>query len=594
LRYSAPVKHVRDTDGKYPFVVAGYRISRAGAASGKTLTLVLVEKAAPDPKAKPVIRYRTTRLQPVSDRHGHQAVAQLFKTTTPHGHVPPAAPPPSPPPPPPAPDTDPDRDGYAAPADCKPDDPAVHPGATDRPDLAFLDTNCDGIDGDEANSVFVSPTGNDANPGTKAKPKREPQAALAALGARKDILLAHGGYGRLELLGAPAIGVGVYGGYDDVTWGRSATGIASQLNGGGEGVLVVGTYRIVLQLLTVQGLPGGSFGTAYGIRAVQVHDDASPSALLIQNVVVVSAGGLGGLAGGDGAAGAAGAPGDDGRAGGCDTGPSGAGGAGGASPSGRAGGAGGRGGNEGQYAGLSGEVGQVGTPGGVGGASQPYGQGWSGRPGQNGTSGAAGAKGADSLDAGYTALGWKVGEAGAGANGLPGNGGGGGGGGGGQGGAFVNDGAGDGAGGGGAGGEPGTGGAGGIGGGGSFGLYLVGSNVTIEGGSISTGQGGVGGYGGQGGLGALGGAGGLGSTYCRSEIGGGGNGGTGGRGGNGGNGGGGQGGPSIGVVEIGSQVAIKNTPINVSQGGFGGRSGAGETPATHGASAEIVELPTAP
>ena len=41
-----------------------------------------------------------------------------------------------------------DNDGFPAPADCRPLDPAVFPGAPDKPDLTFEDTNCDGIDGE--------------------------------------------------------------------------------------------------------------------------------------------------------------------------------------------------------------------------------------------------------------------------------------------------------------------------------------------------------------------------------------------------------------------------------------------------------------
>ena len=595
LRYSKPIKHARDVDGKYPFAVAGYRIARVGAAAGKTLTLTLIEKAAPDPTAKPLVRYRATRLQPVSDRQGHQAVAQLFKAVKAHGHVVPT--PPSPPSPPPAPDTDPDKDGYAAPADCKPNDAAIHPGAADRPDLGFIDSNCDGIDGDEANSVFVSTTGNNANPGTKAAPKRQPQAAYSALGKRRDILIARGGYDRLELLGVNAIGVGVYGGYDDGTWSRSSTGAPSQINGAPEGLLVVGTYDIVVQLLAVQGLPGGQFGNAYGIHTSNVQNGSSNRALLLQSVTVGTGAGIPGAAGEAGNAGAGGAPGEDGAAGGCDTGPPGNGGPGGTSPTGQDGGAGGRGGDEGRNDGLEGRPAGI-TPGGAGGKASPSnGAGYGGGEGGNGSNGVAGTKGPGGAGGDVAIGGWNAGNGGIGSKGSSGYGAGGGGGGGGQGGPFVNDGAGDGGGGGGGGGAPGSGGSGGIGGGGSFGLYLVSSKVTIEGGSIKAGAGGRGGDGGPGGIGGPGGTGGLGSTYCTSEVGAGGNGGAGGHGGDGGGGGGGPGGPSFGIFEISSPVAMKNVQITVSAGGEPGEpgiGGAGGTPAAAGASDRIVVRLDAP
>lgn len=591
LRYSTPVRHLRDTDGRYPFTVTGYRIARVGATKTRTLTIELLEPAAPDPTAHPTIRYRKTTSKPVDDTKQRQAITQRFTRTTGHGHVPTVTPPPTP-------DTDPDKDGYAAPADCKPDDNAVHPGAPDKPDLAFADTNCDGIDGDEADSIFVSPTGNNTNPGTKSAPKRELQAAYSALGKRRDILVARGGYGRLELLGVNAIGVGLFGGYEDGTWKRGLTGTPSQINGAPDGVLIVGTYDVVLQLLTVQGLAGGAFGNAYGIHTINVRHDDSPRALLLQSVTVATAAGGQGAAGGSGSAGAVGVPGGDGSPGGCDTGPPGSGGAGGSSPTGHIGGAGGRGGNEGRNAGVGGEPGQFTTLGGLGGAaSSSDGAGYPGQTGATGANGGSGFNGAGGLGGDVAVGGWSVGYGVVGSNGFAGHGGGGGGGGGGQGGPFVNDGAGNGGGGGGGGGGAGSGGFGGTGGGGSFGLYLVGSRVTIEGGSIKSGAGGRGGDGGPGGLGGTGGAGGRGSTYCSDEIGSGGNGGMGGRGGDGGGGGGGPGGPSFGIFEISSSVARKNVQVTVSPGGAPGEpgpGGTGGTPALAGASNRIVVRPDAP
>ena len=66
--------------------------------------------------------------------------------------------------------------------DCAPASASIHPGAPDLPDLGFVDSNCDGIDGTEKDAIFVSPNGNDGNPGTKSQPKREVQAAVTAAG----------------------------------------------------------------------------------------------------------------------------------------------------------------------------------------------------------------------------------------------------------------------------------------------------------------------------------------------------------------------------------------------------------------------------
>src|SRR5207248_1961245 len=96
-------------------------------------------------------------------------------------------PPPAPPPPPPPP-ANPDRDGDGTPneQDCAPDNAAIHPGAPDLPDLAFVDSNCDGIDGTEAKAIFVSASGSDGNPGTKAAPVREISTAMSLAFPDKD------------------------------------------------------------------------------------------------------------------------------------------------------------------------------------------------------------------------------------------------------------------------------------------------------------------------------------------------------------------------------------------------------------------------
>src|SRR5689334_650094 len=69
------------------------------------------------------------------------------------------------------------------------------PGAADKPDLDFVDSNCDGIDGDKANAIFVATNGSDANDGSFGKPKLTMQAAIdAAMAADKDVYAAAGTY----------------------------------------------------------------------------------------------------------------------------------------------------------------------------------------------------------------------------------------------------------------------------------------------------------------------------------------------------------------------------------------------------------------
>src|SRR5262249_16271233 len=66
--------------------------------------------------------------------------------------------------------------------------------ATDAPDDSFTDQNCDGIDGDVNQAIFVATSGNDINPGTKAAPMRTINAALAkaAVNAKPAIYVSEG------------------------------------------------------------------------------------------------------------------------------------------------------------------------------------------------------------------------------------------------------------------------------------------------------------------------------------------------------------------------------------------------------------------
>jgi hypothetical protein len=563
LRYSERVRHVRDKDGRYPFVVAGYAIESVGRASGKKVVLFLVEPSEPDPTAVPSVRYRRTKSKPVKDQAGNQAAAQLFVGTKGHGNEPPPVEPP-----PVEPPVDTDGDGYDDLADCDPSDPAVHPGAADVPDLGFVDANCDGIDGTEADAVFASPLGDDANPGTKTSPKRGIQAAVvAATAAGKDVYAAAGSYGRV----LAATGVGIYGGYDAETWARGPAFLTS-ITGAPEGILADGDTGVVLQLLSVHGDNAGS--SAYGIRAI------NGSNLTLQRVTATAGAGATGAAGANGQAGLNGGNGGPPAFAGpycdwVDTSFPDLGGAGGDSPVGRLGGKGGK-----QGAGTNGGAGGTGlfgTPGGSGGASGNPGQ--PGGDGQSGADGAAGAGGNGGTNttalAGAT---WIGSNGGFGRFGDAGNGGGGGGGGGGQTGIFVLDGTGNPGGGGGGGGGPGWPGDGGGYGGGSFGIYPHNSTVVADSSSVAAGNGGAGGGGGNGGPGGVGGIGAAGDDECLSEVGRGGRGGNGGNGGIGGAGGGGAGGPSIGIMKVGTSTAtLTDSAISAGLAGPGGVLGAGGT-----------------
>ena len=78
-----------------------------------------------------------------------------------------------------------DGDGYPVANDCDDTDPYRSPMSLDDPDMGYVDDNCDGIDGDELNSVFLDPIGGaDANTGlTTGSPKRTLTAALQTANA---------------------------------------------------------------------------------------------------------------------------------------------------------------------------------------------------------------------------------------------------------------------------------------------------------------------------------------------------------------------------------------------------------------------------
>lgn len=415
-------------------------------------------------------------------------------------------------------------------------------GSFDEPDDFFLDTNCDGVDGDLDGGIFVSPTGNDADPGTREAPKATlTEAAIAAVDAGRKWIYAEGG----EYAGhAWPWPVSVFGGYDRaLSWARDDARRV-RVNSPQAGFVMANIADpITFDRVDFSSADATGFGSAsIGLRI------GAATGVRLRHVSVRA---------GRGAQGSAGDPGDAGANGGAGTsqnpGPA-------DSSCSSPGVAGGKGGGATVGAGSDGEsVG--GVPGGVGGSggqctaatcAVPCVGGTDGRPGGSGSVGLGGDAGADG-DGGTSvgrfsfAFWWQPTRGAPGETGLPGTGGSGGGGGGGyvvspscsstKGGA---------GGGGGAGGCGGAGGEGGGGGGASIGLMVVNARVWGEDLSIETQGGGGGGAGGAGGAGGTGGSAASGQPGD-VHAGRGGDGAGGGQGGRGGHGGGGGGGPSIGL-----------------------------------------------
>ena len=469
-----------------------------------------------------------------------------------------------------------------------------------------IDSNCDGVDGEVENAIFVSKDGDDTNPGTRELPLYSLAHAIttAATNGKRDVYVATGVFtGSLRL----ADGVGLFGGYspefdrhDALVYETALIGTFGDDHFGTVDAIDLGATNAardtVLDGFTIFGVAAGNVegGNSYAIYLRNV----GPRMRVSNNRVLAGAAGNGGSGtrGVDGQSGADGFPGAGARnlASDCTTVNETNGGSGGTRLCGAADVSGGKGGRamcprfeESPTDVARGDNGK-GTSAGFGGAfgwpmlicaavAEPYcpelacntcklprgDHRYNAFSGTNGGNGSDGQKG-NGGSGGATTTGTWIGSRGA--DGTAGNNGAGGGGGGAAGGVEVtgegcelvgNDDMGGAGGGGGAGGCLGTGGTGGGAGGGSFGIFVLGANVShvpvIVGNTIIGGRGGAGGAGGAGGVGGTAGRGGrgggagevLGQTARCSQSGG--DGGNGGNGGHGGGGGGGAGGPSYGL-----------------------------------------------
>jgi hypothetical protein len=449
---------------------------------------------------------------------------------------------------------------------------------------------------DKAHALWVVPTGDDANAGSRGAPKRTIQAAIdaantAGLGA--DVYVVSGTYpGSLTL----RPNVSVYGGFAPTGFVRDIAVNATVVAGGTTAVAGTAANALTLDGLTIRSADAAIAGAS----SIPILLDNSHNVVISRSRIIAGAGAAG-------AAGAPGAPGLPGVAGGpgtpapsncVDSVPGGAGGSGAGLLSGGLGGAGTL---SSGHAGLSGSGPDSGA-GGAGGAAPGGPKGTEdGKRGGNGAQGAldgpAGMSG-DSFGS-LSAAGYTPAD---GTSGGAGNGGSGGGGGGGGGGHVVpfpsTNICGGGGGGGGSGGQGGAGGGGAGGGGGSFGIVVMNGStgVTISDNVVTTGSGGQGGAGGTGGSGGFGGVGGA-EGAGQLSSGSGGKGGTGGAGRPGGGGGGGGGGPSIGVIEDATSVtnlapaSLGGNTFTLGPAGAGGAHGTlGQPPGGAGLRVEYRKL----
>ena len=183
----------------------------------------------------------------------------------------------------------------------------------DVPNLSFMDTNCDGINGTVADAIFVAAaSGNDNNPGTIDKPVATIAKGLTLAGLAspvKSLYVAKGTYTEAVTLES---GIGIYGGYDDSNkWSRALTNttvIQSPTATGVEGNALATSLE--LQLLTItasNALMAG--GSSYGVL---VAGSLAGAKVTLTACDITAGSGKAGVAGNSGGAGASGGQGTTG------------------------------------------------------------------------------------------------------------------------------------------------------------------------------------------------------------------------------------------------------------------------------------------
>ena len=270
--------------------------------------------------------------------------------------------------------------------------------SNDLPDDNFVDSNCDGIDGDVNNAIFVSPNGNDGSSGSKSSPvKTITKGITLANSAGKDVYVAAGTYAYTTTITLKN-GVSIYGGYNKTNWTRNDSNTVT-INVSHR-VAMSGTSLsapTVLDRLKITGGNGTSGSkSAYGVKA------SSSNGLTITNCEIQSGNGYSGSNGSsnsgtakNGGSGSKGGAGCEDSGGFCASCGQPKGGNGGTNSS-CTGANGGKGGNAGKGSGT-GATGSSSSGGTAGGAGVPKGKGnWNptsshlGKNGANGTPGTYG------------------------------------------------------------------------------------------------------------------------------------------------------------------------------------------------------------
>ncbi len=145
--------------------------------------------------------------------------------------------------------------------DCDDNDFLIYPGAQELPDDG-IDQDCNGGDivRSDATGVFIATTGDDANPGTMAAPKRtiNAGAVLASL-TDKSVFVATGNYTE-----DVETEVSLFGAYESAGWTRNIDGYTTTINAStSTAVLIGGAETTAVQGFTING--GTEDSSTYGV-----------------------------------------------------------------------------------------------------------------------------------------------------------------------------------------------------------------------------------------------------------------------------------------------------------------------------------------
>ena len=166
-----------------------------------------------------------------------------------------------------------------------------------------------------AAAVFVSPSGNDSNPGTQGAPVATPNRALAIAagshGADTQIWIAAGSYAGPMTLTAADDNLAIYGNFNATTWTESPTPSATTVTGTPEGLIATDATGVSIGEVNFTGdAPGAPSSSAYGVVALGGSNITLSGAVVTAGSATNGAAGSAGGAGQNGGAGGLGGAGE--------------------------------------------------------------------------------------------------------------------------------------------------------------------------------------------------------------------------------------------------------------------------------------------